>query len=86
MRLLRTALEQERTARGARARAVGRVAQERILVDDNVDKSLDLKKGQPEACRGGLPTSGHARALNDQRPQPAQRGMGAHRAGCGAAG
>ena len=44
MRLLRTALEQERTSRGARARAAGCVAQERILADDNVDNLLDLKR------------------------------------------
>jgi len=44
MRLLHTALEQECTARGARARAAGRVAQERILADDNVDNPLDLKR------------------------------------------
>jgi len=43
-RLLRTLLEQERTARGARTQAVGRVARERILADDNVDKSLELKR------------------------------------------
>ena len=43
-RLLRTALEQECTARGARAQAAGRVARERILADDNVDNPLDLKR------------------------------------------
>jgi hypothetical protein len=41
---LRTALEQERTACGVRARAAGRVTQERILADDNVDNPLDLKR------------------------------------------
>ena len=41
--LLRTALEQQRTARGAHAQAAGRVAQERILADDNVDKPPELK-------------------------------------------
>ena len=30
--------------RGARAQAVGRVARERILAVDNVDKSLELKR------------------------------------------
>ena len=30
--------------RGARARAAGRVAQERILADDDVDNPLDLKR------------------------------------------
>ena len=37
-------LEQERTARGARARAAGRIAQERILAADDVDKPLELKR------------------------------------------
>ena len=40
---LRTALEQQHTARGAHAQMAGRVARERILADDNVDKSLELK-------------------------------------------
>jgi len=40
---LRTALEQQRTARVAHAQAAGRVARERILADDNVDKSPELK-------------------------------------------
>ena len=44
MRLLRTALEQERTTRGARAQAAARCAQERILANDNVDNPLDLKR------------------------------------------
>ena len=43
-RLLRTTLEQERTARDARAQAAGRVARERILADDNVDKPLELQR------------------------------------------
>ena len=43
-RKLCTALEQERTARGARARVAGRVAQERILADDDIDKPLDMKR------------------------------------------
>src|SRR6185437_2994687 len=43
-RLLRTTLEQERTARCGRAWAAGHVARERILADDNVDKSLELKR------------------------------------------
>jgi hypothetical protein len=46
MRKLRTVLEQERTTRGARARAAGRVAQERILADDDVDNPLDLKRAK----------------------------------------
>ena len=40
---LRTALEQQRTARGAHAQAAARVARERILADDNVDKPPELK-------------------------------------------
>ena len=40
---LRTALEQQRTAHGAHAQAVGRIARERILPDDNVDKPPELK-------------------------------------------
>ena len=40
---LRTALEQHRTARGAHAQAAARVARERILADDNVDKPPELK-------------------------------------------
>jgi hypothetical protein len=40
---LRTALEQQRTARGAHAQAAARIARERILADDNVDKPLELK-------------------------------------------
>ena len=40
---LRTALEQQRTARGAHAQAAGRVARERILANDNVDKPPELK-------------------------------------------
>ena len=40
---LRTTLEQQRTARGTQARAAGRVARERILADDNVDKPPELK-------------------------------------------
>src|SRR6185312_10313532 len=40
---LRAALEQQRTARGAHAQVAGRVARERILADDNVDKSPELK-------------------------------------------
>src|SRR6185437_15254636 len=43
-RLLRTTLEQERTARCGRAWAAGHIARERILADDNVDKSLELKR------------------------------------------
>jgi hypothetical protein len=39
---LRTTLEQQRTARGAHAQVVGRVARERILSDDNVDKPPEL--------------------------------------------
>ena len=41
---MRTALEQERTARNARARAAGRHAQELILADDDVDNLLELKR------------------------------------------
>ena len=37
-------LEQECTARGARAQAVGRIARERILANVNVDNPLDLKR------------------------------------------
>src|SRR6185295_16842469 len=40
---LRTALEQQRTARGAHAQAAGRVAREWILADDNIDKPPELK-------------------------------------------
>ena len=40
---LRAALEQQHTARGTHAQAAGRVARERILVDNNVDKSPELK-------------------------------------------
>jgi len=40
---LRIALEQQRTARGAHAQAAARVARERILADDNVDKPPELK-------------------------------------------
>ena len=40
---LRTALEQQRTARGAHAQAAARIARERILADDNVDKPPELK-------------------------------------------
>ena len=40
---LRATLEQQRTARGAHAQAAGRVARERILADDNVDKSPELQ-------------------------------------------
>jgi len=40
---LRTALEQQRTACGAHAQAAARVARERILADDNVDKPPELK-------------------------------------------
>jgi len=40
---LRTTPEQQRTARGAHAQVAGRVARERILADDNVDKPLELK-------------------------------------------
>ena len=40
---MRTALEQQRTARGAQAQAAARVARERILADDNVDKPPELK-------------------------------------------
>ena len=40
---LRAALEQQRTVPGAHAQAAGRVARERILADDNVDKSPELK-------------------------------------------
>ena len=43
-RLLRTTLEQERIVRGARAQAAGCIARERILSDDNVSKSLELKR------------------------------------------
>ena len=43
MQELRTALEQQRTARGAHAQAAARVARERILADDNVDKPPELK-------------------------------------------
>jgi hypothetical protein len=35
--------EQQRTAHGAHAQAVARVARERILVDDNIDKPPELK-------------------------------------------
>ena len=40
---LRAALEQQRTVRGAHAQAAGRVARERILADDNVDKPPELQ-------------------------------------------
>jgi len=40
---LRAALEQQHTARGAHAQEAGRIARERILADDNVDKSLELR-------------------------------------------
>jgi len=40
---LRTALEQQRTARGARAQVAGRAARKRILANDNVDKPPELK-------------------------------------------
>ena len=40
---LHTALEQQCTAHGAHAQAAGRIARERILADDNVDKPPELK-------------------------------------------
>ena len=40
---LRAALEQQHTVRGAHAQTAGRVARERILVDDNVDKTPELQ-------------------------------------------
>ena len=40
---LRAALEQQRTVPGAHAQAAGHVARERILADDNVDKSPELQ-------------------------------------------
>src|SRR6185295_7788432 len=40
---LRATLEQQHTTRGAHAQAAGRVARERILADDDVDKSPELK-------------------------------------------
>ena len=40
---LRTALEQQRTVHGAHAQAAARIARERILADDNVNKPLELK-------------------------------------------
>ena len=40
---LRTALEQQRTVHGEHAQAAARVARERILADDNVDKPPELK-------------------------------------------
>src|SRR6185312_9713042 len=40
---LRTALEQQCTARGTHAQAAARVARERILADDNIDKPPELK-------------------------------------------
>jgi hypothetical protein len=43
---LHTALEQQRTTCGAHAQAVTRVARERILADDNVDKPPELKNGR----------------------------------------
>jgi len=41
---LRVVLEQERTVRGAGARTAGRVTQEWILADYDVDNPLDLKR------------------------------------------
>ena len=38
-----TALEQQRTARGAHVQAAARVPRERILADDNIDKPPELK-------------------------------------------
>ena len=40
---LRTALEQQCTARGAHVQAAAHVARERILADDNIDKPPELK-------------------------------------------
>ena len=40
---LRTALKHQRTARGTHAQAVGRIVQEWILADDNIDKPPELK-------------------------------------------
>src|SRR6185437_14409044 len=40
---LRAALKQQRAVPGAHAQAAGRVARERIMTDDNVDKSPELK-------------------------------------------
>jgi len=40
---LRTAIEQQRTTGGAHAQAAVRVARERILADDNIDKPPELK-------------------------------------------
>ena len=40
---LRAALEQQHTVRGAHAQTAGRVVRERILVDDNVDKTPELQ-------------------------------------------
>ena len=73
---LRAALEKQRTARGAHAQAVGRVARERILADD----------GWRKAHRCGLSTSSHARAIDAFGSQPVPRGTGAHRASCRVAG
>ena len=40
---LRTALEQQRTVHGEHAQAAARVARERILADDNINKPPELK-------------------------------------------
>ena len=53
---LRTALNQEHTVRGAGTRAVGRVAREQILADDDVDNPLDLNRAsQKLAAAAFLP-------------------------------
>ena len=57
---LRTALEQQRTARGAHAQAAVRVARERILADDNVDKPPKLKTAGEKTRRCSLPTPSNA--------------------------
>src|SRR6185295_3646031 len=58
---LRTALEQQCTARGAHAQAAARIARERILADDNIDKPPELKTAGKKLIAAGLPTPSNAR-------------------------
>jgi hypothetical protein len=78
VRLLRATIAGEVSARGERARVLGRQARDRINAVFDVNNPNTPPTSEPEAHRSCDAATGHARSFNARGAEPAPRGADAH--------
>jgi hypothetical protein len=81
VRLLRASITGEASARGERARELGKQARKRNNADFDVNNPNTPQRAKPEAHHSRNAAVGHARPFYARGAKPAQRGTGAYRAG-----